>query len=145
LTVEVLCEEISFLQFESEHFGEALETFSYEIPVEHISDNEGASWTPLCGVSSVSSSNLPSFCEFSALASPEQTTTTLSCLAKVMEDVGVHTFTILQNSQETSVTLTIDQGNLTELTEFEIPENSKPKWTLDDPLIALNEKDPKSL
>jgi hypothetical protein len=63
LTVDALCDDISFLEFETVHFGEALETFTYEIPLEHISDDEGESWTPKCGVASFSSTDLPSFCE----------------------------------------------------------------------------------
>jgi hypothetical protein len=128
--VEVLCEEIPFLGFQTAHFTDALETYLFEIPTEHISDDSGASWDPLCGTAEikVDPSQIPSFCELTD-------STILSCLATDMLDIGVHTFTVSQDTYETVVTLTVYQGNLTELTEFTIPENSVPEWRLDEPLV----------
>ena len=126
--MEVLCEEIPFLGFQTTHLSDALKPYSFNIPTEHIPDDSGASWDQLCGIAEISLSEIPSFCELSD-------ENIMSCLATNMLDIGVHTFTVFQNTYETTVTLTIYQGELTELTEFQIPENSSPEWKLDEPLI----------
>lgn len=89
--------------------------YSYAVPREHEADAEGESWTNLCGITAISSNDLPDFC----ILESDSVTTDLVCNAQTNAHVDTHRINISQTkndiliSTEISLNVLIDCAVLT--------------------------------